>query len=216
MDPNYKIDDPRLTRGEYWLIESCVYSWSSLHSIFSEDYIRIYNKRNHCQTNVKLIETLSRLVNGGILFLRCANKIATHTEPKIIEEIIKKQPHNKESTYYYGLTVEGGTLWENFAMPNWDFFIDDVGRFLENNMYQCSISGKCEKNVKAAYNYLEKHDYIIDKESVYWELLTPYQANYWKEFKKGYRVTFQCTERKKTYIQPHPQDSYDRLWYAWH
>jgi len=117
--------EPRLTRAEYWILESAGESFRPPSLLVSEDIEAHYNKPGHGLDRLALVDTLDRLVSGGLIGfadIRGAQNFEVpftgqRDRPRIEAALAESHP---DKFTYYGLTAEGGRVWEAFARPDWD------------------------------------------------------------------------------------------------
>jgi hypothetical protein len=130
MNNNYNVKNPRLTRGEYWLLESVVEFPIRLNFLSHKHLGEALNKEPHGMDKELLIETLFKLQNNGLIKI---NKWDTFKKTKrkfILNKIEITQAIDEPKTFgnitstSYQLTKLGGQVWEAFAQPNWDRFIN--------------------------------------------------------------------------------------------
>jgi hypothetical protein len=74
-----------------------------------------------------------------------------------------------------------------------------------------------ESNLKNYFKSVCYYHYDVDKGSIQWDTIEPWEATYWRELPIGYRVRFYGLEKKNNNDSCEPRDTYwyhDR-WYNW-
>ena len=97
---------------------------------------------------------------------------------------------------YYCLTEKGGSIWEAFAAPEWNRFIDEsYGR--DEETLQDNIGCLISANEELLINYFEHGDlgeFPAHRDKVKWDIFKPWNATYWKTIPVGHRVRFEYVE----------------------
>jgi hypothetical protein len=91
----------------------------------------------------------------------------------------------------FGLTKQGGTQWESISRPDWNRFatvrLANVNRNDSKGEIICS-------NRLSVENWLTPHLFgSVVEGSETWDVLTPWQATYWKTLPEGHRVKYRIT-----------------------
>lgn len=219
--------DPRLTRGEYWLMETVVEHAVPLAFLWGYRSEEIFNKPGHCLSRRGLVGGLRRLsVRGLIEFLRFVGDREVPFAPtgEEIETSLDEQgPGGSPSCCYYRLTADGGAVWEAFARPDWSRYISQQGTGPGRGKWE---AGYCLCADRARLQrYLDGLHWvglIVDPDSVEWGTIRPWRATYWKELPTAYTVSFRRREDA-----PGPESRardeflhwytyvYSARWYSW-
>lgn len=99
---------------------------------------------------------------------------------------IESAIHQRINLFYF-LTTQGGERWESFSQPNWDLYWTGYNGFLG-----CADRKLLEAYL-ALYHLIDHGNtraYIIPGTES-WEILTPWQATYWKTLPIGYEVRYE-------------------------
>ncbi len=209
--------NPKLSRGEYWLLEAVAELAIPICWLDWDDLEMVLNKRGHGMDRTLLIETLLKLFSNGLITAHRFDhwdETFVFTEKKISAALNEVQDRKK---HYYRLTAKGGEYWEAFAYPNWDYYIDVGYELSENeNLWIGEISCTNKSHLKKYLNSVCYHDYDIDYNSIQHDILKPWEATYWKELSVGHKIRFECIEKElndSTNIRG--QRWYDINWYQW-
>jgi hypothetical protein len=207
----------RLSRAEYWLLENVVTNTFPLDYLSSEHLDEMLNKPSHGLALAPLTETLVGLFERNWV---AASKLKEPsrrmlTREEIATALIQNAEKPAEDPFYYGLTASGGAVWESFAAPNWDWFLDvglglseDGGEFIgaSQERLQCYLS---------LVHHLGCH---VRPGSERWDQVVPWQATYWKELPIGHRVRFDFDWEDGRDLHEDPSSVLQLLaeWYNWH
>ena len=208
---------PRLTRGEFWLLNSLVSHRLALHHWSGPDrFLRdLFNRTPHGLTDDELLVTVLGLFNAGWIvgevepqpdgppdpepFVPTGPAIAAGLEP-VFRHHPGDPPRRKRADpdVLVSLTPAGGAAWEAFAAPNWGWFLDSfrtssapAGRPLPR--------GRSWRTVRAVSR--ERGDRYLrcradldgfDPAAVRWRAVAPFPATYWKTLPVGYEAEFEC------------------------
>lgn len=185
--------ETRLTRGEYWLLETVVTSYSPLCFLDAEGYAppssieSMYNKPGHGLSREALLDTLVRLHDDGLICFRPSGSddFLPLTRDDISEAARDPRRGRSEQCLVYGLTALGGETWEAFARPNWDRFI-----LIDWEHEQRSEHLTCANELRI-HQYLRGLDtvvYDVDVSSVRVTAIGEWDATYWRKLPQGYQA----------------------------
>ena len=124
--------EPRLTRGEYWLLETAVKSYYPLRWLDSDDPGLLFNKPGHGLDRDRLVATLGALFRDELIEASRNDEWCVLDELQIRNALTEQPPLKNPSCTRYRLTKRGAATWEAFAAPEWDRFILDESPFSEN------------------------------------------------------------------------------------
>lgn len=209
--------NPSLTRGEYWLLESVAELKIPIRYLDSEDLEIDLNKPGHGMDRTLLIETLQKLYSEGLIIAGRLDGVDDNFSFSKEQLTIALNEKLQKGQHYFGLTKKGGQYWEAFASPNWDYFIDGAFEPAEEGSYEfgeliCSV----KSNLESYFRSIRYYEYDVEKESIRQDILEPWEATYWKEFPKGYRIRFQCHNNKNNGLhEPIMPSWYRKKWYRW-
>ncbi len=212
--------NPRFTRGEYWLLETvaelavpiCWLGWEGMEEAL--------NKPGHGMERPLLVYTMQKLFSDGLIVAHRFNRWddCFDLTSEQIETALDERQNKKE--HYYRLTAKGGKYWEAFASPNWNLYINDSYKLLEDNdIWLGELVCMTNEHLEKYFRSLRYHHYDVDDNSIQWDVIKTWKATYWKELPKGHRIRFRCKNKEKNidpYV-PDPTDQlwYDKLWYHW-
>lgn len=209
-----KLSPVRLSYKELWLLDLVIDYGQRLSRLGKMDHY-FFSGKNKPPIEFEreeLIESLMRLVAEnwieGYLFCGFSFQEKPETPIELTRGLIDfelardsykriilnrtEQPHA-----YFRLTPTGGVVWEEFARPFWNHFIEgpipqEDGELGTEQLHQAT----CASRERLA-EYLERaafHDcYDVDQSSVTWSEVRPWQAKYWKELPVGHRAAFRAT-----------------------
>lgn len=215
--------EPRLTRGEYWLLETvveariplCWLDWASMEEAL--------NKQGHGLDRPRLVYTLHQLFQSGLIETYRVHDSDKHFIPsrQQISAALSETHCPGQNPTFYGLTAKGGAVWEAFAAPTWQQFIDMGYQPLEASTTEIG-QGICTDRARLE-RYVDGLSYTgitVDPSTMVWEELTPWQATYWKELPHGYQVTFSCQRSEELWSWDKMPLTYywvyENRWYRWH
>ena len=201
-NPTIDSSQPRLTRGEYWLLETVVDLRVPLHFLEADGYSEnssielMFNKPGHGLARAQLLECLHDLFHGGLI---AVSTFADEppwlpTDEQMAAALCAKR--SDKSALYYGLTEKGGAVWETFAVPDWDrFILEDFDNENHTGKVMCATLWRLERYL--GYFGLNLLDQTIDSDTVQIQDCGPWQATYWKQLPQGFCARFACgwTER---------------------
>ena len=204
----------KLSRGEYWILELVTEYPHFVNWLFAENLDEVINKPSHGLERIEIINILKSFVDKKYIFLR------NHKSGKNIENPTKEFfetssiiPWEKHPILY-GLTNDGGHLWEQFAMPDWNKYISCYYDSLPEEEKVGSIEGVELDFLHSYMISLDKHEIKVDRDSITTQVIKPWEATYWKTLPECYRMEFRYEHRKTKYNQPEPW-WLRSLWYRW-
>ena len=206
--------EPRLTRGENWLLNAVVEAGVPLKFLASDDVEGLFNKRGHLMERAKLIELLCGLHSRGWIKADQGDDSIPIDEAMVESAFMADYDPRNDQAVCYRLTATGGDAWEAFAAPRWDRYLRTRLNFSAKSGY---VEGADESRVEEYVSKVHLFGWNIVKESIVREKLEPYQATYWKTLPYGFRVEYQycgVRERPRWDQVPHRLTNLQR-WYDW-
>jgi hypothetical protein len=201
------VSELRLSRGEYWLLESAVDGMPPFRWLVSPNIEAIFNKTGHGLTRDALLDTLDGLVMQGFIRARHEERDEfTPTRDEIAAAFDESSDSHWADVTHYGLTPAGGAAWEAFAAPDWNRYIDSGCD--EHNRYDVTCADR-----RRLHGYLAalRREGTFQEESLVWDEVAPWQATYWKQLPHGHRARFVCIDHELT----DPPSWWYCRWYQW-
>ena len=207
---------PRLTRGEFWLLNSLVSHRLALHSWSGPDrFLRdFHNRTPHGLTDDELLVTVLGLFNAGWVagevepqpedqsglesFAPTGPAIAAGLEPAFRHHP-GDHPRRRRAdpSVTVSLTPAGGAAWEAFAAPDWGRFLEEF-QSLRGAEERSLPTGRAWRTVRAVSRsrgaqYLRCWADLggYDPAAVKWRAVAPFPATYWKTLPVGYEAEFE-------------------------
>ena len=212
---------PRLSRGEYWLLNLVVNHSYPIHWLDATNPGELFNRDGHGMSRQELLETLESMfsnkwIEAHIPFLDCQG--SEQIDRALLDEILEGRgpKYQHDRSLYYRLTSIGGSIWEAFAQPRWIDYIYPV--FVVDAGETGEIIGATEYRVRTYFSLIHLERMTAVSDSATWDIVSPWQCTYWKTLPQGHRVRFVCQERK---IQdPSPRSERElfewlKKWYEW-
>lgn len=210
--------NPRLTRGEFWLlnavVEYCVpISWLKRGSPGGKWNLL----SDHDLEREALVQTLVRMAeHGWITGHRSLSPVPGQKyedarplpmSREHIERALDEPDRYGERGWwraYLELTPAGGAVWEAFASPRWERYLDECAELPEGYDEEThrSICGVSRQRIERFMRLREKHGEFIHWGSCQWDILSPWQATHWKTLPVGYRVTYLCDGERDDLLDP--------------
>jgi len=206
-----------MEKSEFWLLDVVVRMWYPLYLLMDDEVALVFNRPGHGLSHEQLVDTLHRLFQKGDLIA------ADILERKPSDEFVPTREQIEaalvdEVRVYYGLTVQAGARWEDYAKPDWGWYVNASYGADENGKSIAEIEGSNRQRVQ---EYLSLHDdhYVVPNMEMVegsneWAVLTPWHVFYWRTLPKGYRVRVERDREQDTaavqrrYLQQQP------LWVA--
>lgn len=218
---HYELPSPRLTRGEYWLMEIMAEHMIPAGFLGRDDLVMVLNKPLHGLSQDELHATILELSRQGLVGYTTRHD-ETECEFSSTDQIriaLAEESRQGQGKTYLRLTSEGGHVWEAFAAPKWDDYISELEGFdesLDQDVTEliCTNRGRLERYLKSGYPSLSQ----IDPSRVWWDILEPWEVTYWKSLPKAHRVRF--VDPDDGMEVPPPPSRYMRYffrprWYRW-
>ena len=219
--------NPRLTRGEYWLLARAVLFRMPVRMLsipegppFTDHTIQqVLNREGHGMSLSLLASTLMRMRRHGWIQLHASlrsesddfadSKEAIRAELAVVRRFMEGA--------YYGLTPLGGEIWESFARPLWSLFIEDEDEPScdEGVSMRHVITG--DRELLRRYMSSVRHEVAIVAGSESVTEMTDWKPAYWKPPMTGIRWNFQCRELRfdPRYLVHSASSRFRRSWCEW-
>jgi hypothetical protein len=151
----------------------------------------VNRRKGHELSHATLVEILHTAYYSGWIDARCYENddwdhpIEVELNPLNIEKGLMR-----EFDIYYGLTALGGAKWETLSKPQWRLYIDSG---ISNGNLTVRTSSRRNVQIEiATLPYIWQEAAIPN--TAEWELLTPWQATYWKMLPRGWQLKCQTIE----------------------
>jgi hypothetical protein len=183
---------PSLTRGEYWLLESVVEAGIPLCWLAWDSLDEAINKQGHGLARPILLQTLDGLFQAGLL--EAFHNLDETPRRLTIEQLDAALDENQtaeQGFFFYLLTERGGAVWEAFAQPRWEQFLQHSVQPSENSLMDTGhVAGMNKKLVERYVQGLHYLKRAPDPASIQWREHRPWQATYWKVLPEAYEISF--------------------------
>lgn len=215
---HYELPSPRLTRGEYWVMEIMAEGGIPAGWLGSDNLGEAVNKQPHGLSQDELLETVLELWRQGLISFESGHN-RTECEFLSTDEIrnalTEKFRPRKPRTHVW-LTSEGGRVWEAFAAPRWDEYIDE-GYVFDESLGR-EIGELICTNRRLLQRYLKSGHlsfYQFDPGRMWWDKLEPWQVTNWKILPMAHRVRIVLPDDWWELDRPPPQFKEPPRWYRW-
>lgn len=220
---------PRLTRGEYWLLEVSVDGGTPLCWFLSEEELDDdgsplielrFNKPRHGMDRECLIETLTRMFEEGWLRATRNEQEIAMNRVQVIRALWERTDVLEERTCCW-LTELGGQVWEAFAAPSWEEFIEEtiLGDEDGEERYTGTITSITKWRAEHYLANLHLMGYEVDAKSIRWEEIGEWEATYWKKLPRGHRAHFRCVRKDEEVTESRAEFAelcdFRDGWYRW-
>lgn len=190
-----------MNKNEYWFLDAAVIHSVPLYFLPRKEVLEIdLNRPTHGQSSSEVVKTLAHLFQRGDI-IGCGHLLEDFvpTLDQIEEGLMEGQDIDdlqlrKDKGFSYKLTPQGGAVWEEVSVPNWDLFhtesscVDYELQRLIPNRWQLESGSRSLIN-EVVSSRLWGKQLIAGTEE--WVDLVPWQATYWKVLSTGYQLTFQ-------------------------
>jgi hypothetical protein len=203
--PRIDVRRPRLTRAEYWLLETAIEAAIPLMFLEAEGYSQnssieqMFNKPGHGIDRPEMIECLEGLLAEGLIegWIGSEQRTFVPTKNEISAALSEwRAPRERlraPSPLAYRLTQKGGLVWEAFAAPCWEHLVaEQFGYDPQIGTLTCLSLCRLERFLE--YRRPIRMEEVIDFDSVRFFECGEWEATYWKRFPQGHCASFEWTE----------------------
>jgi len=191
--------EPRLTRGEYWLLETAVSTYYPMSYLCSERYFepsrieQVFNKPGHGLDRDQLIATLRALFRDGLIEAVRDDFTFQMDESQIRDALDEKRPLENPSCTRYRMTPRGAAAWEVFAAPQWERFILDesLSTLDDRDLRPGTVICMSEWRLQRYLANVGLAGFEIEPGSVEIKKCGKWNPTYWKELPDGFQAQFQ-------------------------
>ncbi|MEI6231848.1 MAG: hypothetical protein WCT04_02260 [Planctomycetota bacterium] len=182
-----------MTPNEMWLLDSAIEQRHSIGMLVMENVEAIFDRPAHGMDRDTLLATLNRLVE--LKLINATNEDRGEFSPTS-DEI--SAALDSEFDADYGLTETGGAVWADVAQPDWNRFVDGVfGDSDEDGEFDSIARERVGEFFCVDKAYLDKfmssvhfRGIVPHLPSFKWDVVSPWQALYWKELPSAHHVRF--------------------------
>jgi hypothetical protein len=185
--------ETRLSRAEFWLLNCAVYSDCPLSFLPEPGCLTVFNKiAGHGLAIESLVKILAGLFDRGWIAAhrlqfgtREDKALNSMPEDAIRNALHEQRPLRKQPYTSFVLTPLGAAIWEEFAAPQWDRYIDYA------DQVPGEFVGASEWRIRKYFGLVQHLGIEVLPETVVWDEIRPWNATYWKTLPVGYRVQFE-------------------------
>lgn len=169
---------------EYWFLDTAVTSLIPLRSVVGPEVSLRFNKPDHRLSNKQVVELLERLCRRGwIFFARTGSSVPIpDVDIRIIENALVENLPN-EQRLVYGLTDQGGTLWEDASRPIWPLFWESLSDG------QTTLYRTCNRHFINLIADARAQVSPSTATPAAAQPIAPFEATYWKRVSEGYELS---------------------------
>ena len=198
------------SRAENWLLDLVVTFRYPLCVLTHKETELLLNREGHGLSETELLGVLHRLFSDGLLIASryTPDEAEVYFSPTMNEIKSGLNPREVGEEVDYGLTQEGGKIWEARSHPNWEKYLTgsygmDAGEIISMD------TNLARKALLFETRWRQSWDLISNP---LWDVLSPWEATYWKTLPLGHRVRFEGTHFSEEQEQETPEES--RQYYA--
>lgn len=158
-----------------------------------DDLGMVLNKQLHGLSQDELLATILELSRQGLVSYTTRQDPTERQFSSIdqLRDAVAEESRRGRGKTFLRLTSEGGRVWEAFAAPEWDEFIDEGSLYDESLGREvteliCTTRERLEWYLKCGHPSLSQ----IDPSLIWRDVLEPWEATYWKTLPKAHRVRF--------------------------
>jgi hypothetical protein len=188
---------------DYWLLDSVVRTPFPLALLpkSRETVTGAFNRPFHDMDYNTLTKTLTSLWSNRLLRFF---SLDDWLENIVFDASVINRLFDPDLEMYYGLTEEGGAVWEHMSSADWSKYC-----FIEEGDEMVITAGA----LPVAEHYLQLQStmgggFDIINSSINWSIIKPWRATYWKTLATGWSVRFRTAPTLYTPVSP-------MLWRQW-
>jgi len=177
-----------MNHHERWILEAACTLRYPIRALTGEGVQERFNRRHHGLDPTGVASVLRKLLRENLIVLSRGHGEAPlfddDEELRRLVEVEYRGPLFK--TTYYGLTADGGAVWESVACPDWDRYLDVSFGTDPNDGEVISVdSARADGYVFSPY---QEHPPLAG--SVRRDRVESWPATYWKTLPLGHRIRF--------------------------
>lgn len=215
----------RLSRGEYWLLVRAVEYRIPLPCLalpegppWHRSTIQMaFNRQGHGLSLDELVETLHAFVVRGWITITSDGDACGIVDTGAIRDAFECETRDDAC---YALTVDGGRVWEAFARPKWDRYIDHTEDGTDGD--ERDPQSWCAETVIAPsrieldrYLHTLSGDYDFEPGSTHRDIVDDWQPIYWRPAQIGHRCRFRCRLKAHVGRLSHAAIQHRDAWLEW-
>lgn len=216
----------RLTRGEYWLLAKAVTYQLPLPLLALPEgppwdratIDETMNCEGHGMAIDELARTLLRLARRGWIEITPthASRPQVYEFEALLVELKKRGSFSDQA--YYGLTRQGGEVWETFARPRWHLYYSDSYDSVEDEISPETLLGEVTTSNRRTLDlYMQARrqevDIVSDTEEI--SEVAEWSMTYWKPPCDAWCCRFVYHERKHWQSGWRTTGNMRHLWCEW-
>jgi hypothetical protein len=224
---------PRLTRGEYWLLSQAVFRRAYLPLLALPEgppwhvstIQQALNTEGHGMDIAELAQSLRRMAQHNWISMgRLIDNdwVPVGCDLADINAALVHQHGSWRNAVFYGLTSRGGHVWELFARPRWDWYLDDHEEGPGDDSSAPANDGAKSRYVIATdrarldrYMWSMHHEVDVVAGSEILSEVPVWQLAYWKAPQTGIRCSFRFRKPESKPGPPCSTEDHRRRWCDW-
>jgi hypothetical protein len=199
---------------ELWILETAFPVRIPLWMLVYPQIESLHNKPSHGLPPKPLAELLERLNWDGVIFIEDQDGQRRLFSAAELLQLLPVRTDDRE--HAYGLTEKGGARWEIEAQADWSRYLQDSelhGR--DRPRVREIVGGDRERFESYVSRGMVEMGHVPDPASERSDVLTPWQATYWKTLPVGYRLRGLPSDRRFTAEEREAWLRWDQ-WLAWY
>ncbi|RKG54109.1 hypothetical protein D7X30_29415 [Corallococcus sp. AB011P] len=184
----------RIDRRSFWFLDAVVELRENLAVLGSPNIEVITNRRPHGLEARELAPMLASLCEAGLIRVKHSETDAlARTLPEIESALAMSScAPGRYSGFWYGLTPEGGAVWESLTRPDWSRY----SKGWSDGDEHCFEAGGHELAGEEFAREASRPSRVLVPGSAVWTVMRPWSATYWKTVPVGFQVRYRSTRGK--------------------
>lgn len=182
---------------EYWFLDAAIRQKIPFDWLSAGNVDELLNRPHHSLSQPELLAVLERMFARGDLFLEYMNLRgqSSRTQAPSGDELqralfsVRDPWLGQPERVLYGVTSQGGALWETHSQPKWEYFFEE-GYGADPD--EGEMSAQTRELIEERLALIPFDSFVKDivSGSIRWSVLQPWEATYWKRLPLGYHVEF--------------------------
>ncbi len=179
--------------GERWLLDVVATFQIPVQWLLASNIEALLNRESHGLAASEVVNRLTNLLDAGHIAVSRPVEFGGEQLNLNGREVADALAEHSPETLYYGLTENGGDLWESIFHPSWELYVDATeGPEPERVEISSATRDLVEEYVGHIYQGSLSSKLAIPG-SQCWHHLQPWHATYWKVLAAGWRLDFRAS-----------------------
>ncbi len=179
-----------------WFLNSTALLRMPMRWLLDENLAEAINAPAHGLSAEEVEANLLTLLARGLVYVTHDDVVVDDPTPADVQRALR-EPWDQRPAWHLGLTPVGGVAWEQATGWDWLSFVDTTFADREDGRTSTGeFIGQDAELVRLEVDRSCQSEGELIPGTTRWDIISPWEATYWKRLPWGYRMRFDCHSRE--------------------